>query len=129
MTPISTQHLKDTIGKAFVDIMYLLQNGSTTDDRLRVTHYYAEILDAIDKLKADGQEALCKLQTMLGEVKKKRGERNTVTLTLDEALKIEYALYVAIQTWGGRLANVDIDLFPDSLRLIQDKLPRSLKRG
>jgi len=69
MTPISTQHLKDTIGKAFVDIMYLLQNGSTTDDRLRVARYYAEILDEISKLQTDGQEALCKLQTMLGEVK------------------------------------------------------------
>ena len=69
MTPISTQHLKDTIGKAFADIMYLLQNGSTTDDRLRVTQYYAEILDAISKLQTDGQEAIGKLQTMLGEAK------------------------------------------------------------
>jgi len=62
-------------------------------------------------------------------MKKRSGERNTVTLTLDEALKIEYALYVAIQTWGGQLARVDINLFPDSLKLIQDKLPRSLRRG
>ena len=69
MTPISTQHLKDTIGKAFVDIMYLLQNGCTPDDRLRVACYYAEILDAISKLQTDGQEVIGKLQTMLGEAK------------------------------------------------------------
>ena len=65
----STQHLKDTLAKAFVDIMYLLQNGCTLDDRLRVTRCYAEILDAISKLQTDGQEALGKLQTMLGEAK------------------------------------------------------------
>ena len=69
MTPISTQHLKDTIGKAFIDIMYLLQNGCTPDDRLRVVRYYAEILDAISKLQTDGQEVIGKLQTMLGEAK------------------------------------------------------------
>ena len=69
MTTISTQHLKDTIAKAFVDIMYLLQNGCAPDDRLRVTRYYAEILDEISKLQTDGQEVIGKLQTMLGEAK------------------------------------------------------------